>query len=108
MAGKFKRENGIDYDATSQVLITVGGKEALFLAFAAILDEGDEVILPAPYWVSYPEQAALSGGRSVVVQGEVSNSYKITPGQLESAITDRTRAFVFNSPKQPRRIHVRA
>ena len=101
VAAKFKRENGIEYDANSQVLVTVGGKEALFLAFAAILDEGDEVILPAPYWVSYPEQAALSGGRSVVVQGEVSNSYKITPDQLESAITDRTRAFVFNSPNNP-------
>ena len=101
VAAKFKRDNGLEYDAISQVLITVGGKEALFLAFAAILDEGDEVILPAPYWVSYPEQAALSGGRSVVVQGEVSNSYKITPDQLESAITDRTRVFVFNSPNNP-------
>ena len=101
VAEKFKRENGLEYDANSQVLVTVGGKEALFLAFAAILDEGDEVILPAPYWVSYPEQAALSGGRSVVVQGEVSNSYKITPDQLEAAITDRTRAFVFNSPNNP-------
>ena len=101
VAEKFKRENGLEYDANSQVLVTVGGKEALFLAFAAILDEGDEVILPAPYWVSYPEQAALSGGRSVVVQGEVSNSYKITPDQLEAAITDRTKAFVFNSPNNP-------
>ena len=101
VADKFKRENGLEYDANSQVLVTVGGKEALFLAFASIIDEGDEVILPAPYWVSYPEQAALNGGRSVVVQGEVSNSYKITPDQLEAAITDRTKAFVFNSPNNP-------
>lgn len=101
VAAKFDRDNHLQYDPKSQVLITVGGKEALFLAFAAILDAGDEVILPAPYWVSYPEQIGLNGGRSVVVPGDVANSYKITPDQLEAAITDRTRAFVFNSPNNP-------
>jgi aspartate aminotransferase len=101
VAAKLDRDNHLKYDPKSQVVITVGGKEALFLAFAAILDDGDEVILPAPYWVSYPEQVGLNGGRSVVIPGQVANSYKITPDQLESAITDRTRAFVFNSPNNP-------
>jgi len=101
VASKLERDNQLTYDPKSQVLVTVGGKEALFLAFSAILDDGDEVILPAPYWVSYPEQIALNGGHSIVVPGVVENSYKITPDQLESAITDQTRAFVFNSPNNP-------
>ena len=101
VAAKLSRDNGLEYDPGSQVLITVGGKEALFLAFAAIVDPGDEVILPAPYWVSYPEQVALNGGKNVVVPGDVANSFKITPEQLGSAITDRTRGFVFNSPSNP-------
>ncbi|HJO05779.1 MAG TPA: pyridoxal phosphate-dependent aminotransferase [Chloroflexota bacterium] len=100
VAAKLARENALDY-APSQVIVTVGGKEALYLAFATLLDEGDEVIIPAPYWVSYPEQAALCGGVPVYVLGDVDNSFKITPAQLESAITPRTKAFVFNSPSNP-------
>ena len=100
VAAKLARENALDY-APSQVIVTVGGKEALYLAFATLLDEGDEVIIPAPYWVSYPEQAALCGGVPVHVLGDVDNSFKITPAQLESAITPRTKAFVFNSPSNP-------
>ncbi len=100
VAAKLARENALDY-APSQVIVTVGGKEALYLAFATLLDEGDEVIIPAPSWVSYPEQAALCGGVPVYVLGDVDNSFKITPAQLESAITPRTKAFVFNSPSNP-------
>ncbi len=100
VAAKLARENALDY-APSQVIVTVGGKEALYLAFATLLDEGDEVIIPAPYWVSYPEQAALCGGVPVHVLGDVDNSFKITPAQLESAITPKTKAFVFNSPSNP-------
>ncbi|MDP6350248.1 MAG: pyridoxal phosphate-dependent aminotransferase [Chloroflexota bacterium] len=100
VAAKLSRENSLDYDP-SQVIVSVGGKEALYLAFATLLDEGDEVIIPAPYWVSYPEQAALCGGVPVYILGDVSNSFKITPAQLESAITPRTKAFVFNSPSNP-------
>ncbi len=101
VVGKLRRENGLEYDAASQVIVTVGGKEGLSLAFAALVDEGDEVIIPAPYWVSYPEQVGLNGGVPVYVQGDVDNSFKITPAQLESAITPKTKAFVFNSPSNP-------
>ena len=101
VVSKLDRENGLHYDAESQVIITVGGKEGLYLAFATLLDEGDEVIIPAPYWVSYPEQVGLNGGVPVVVLGSVDNSFKITPQQLENAITDKTKAFVFNSPSNP-------
>jgi aspartate aminotransferase len=100
VAAKLSRENSLDYDP-SQVIVTVGGKEALYLAFATLLDEGDEVIIPAPYWVSYPEQAALCGGVPVYVLGDVGNSFKITPAQLAAAITPKTKAFVFNSPSNP-------
>ena len=101
VVGKLQRENGLEYDAASEVIITVGGKEALYLAFATLVDEGDEVIIPAPYWVSYPEQVGLNGGVPVYVLGDVKNSFKITPKQLEDAITPKTKAFVFNSPSNP-------
>ncbi len=100
VVGKLRRENNLDYDV-SQVLATVGGKEALWLAFASILDPGDEVIIPAPYWVSYPEQVKLAGGVPVIVNTEVRSDFKITLDQLEAAISPKTRAFVFNSPSNP-------
>jgi len=100
VCSKLKRENNLDY-SPSQVIITVGGKEALFLASAALLDEGDEVILPAPYWVTYPEQVKLCGAKVVKVAGDEANGYKLTPDQIADAITDKTRIFIFNSPSNP-------
>ncbi len=100
ICNKFKRENNVDYDP-SQVIVTVGGKEALFLGFMALLDEGDEVILPAPYWVSYPEQVKLAGGKAVVVDGAEANGFRITPGQLQAALSARTRIVVMNYPSNP-------
>lgn len=100
VCSKLKRENGLDYKP-SQVLITVGGKEALFLATMCLLDEGDEAILPVPYWVSYPEQIKLAGGAIVPVIGDESRSYKLTAEQIAKAITPRTRVLIFNSPSNP-------
>ncbi len=100
VCAKLKRENQLDYEP-SQVLITVGGKEALYLACMAVLDPDDEVILPAPYWVSYPEQIQLCEARSVVVEGLENNGYKVTADQIAEAITDRTRVLIFNSPSNP-------
>lgn len=97
---KLKRENDIEYKP-SQVLITVGGKEALFLASMVLLDEGDEAILPVPYWVSYPEQIKLAGAKVVPVVGDESRSYKLTADQIAKAITPRTRVLIFNSPSNP-------
>ena len=98
--GKLARENGIHYEP-SQVLATIGGKEALWLAFATLLDPGDEVVIPAPYWVSYPEQVKLVGGVPVVLEAGAHDAFKVTPSQLKAALTPRTRAFVLNSPSNP-------
>jgi aspartate aminotransferase len=100
VCSKLKRENGLEYKP-SQVLITVGGKEALFLATMCLLEEGDEAILPVPYWVSYPEQIKLAGAKVVPVVGEESRSFKLTAQQIEAAITPRTRVLIFNSPSNP-------
>lgn len=97
---KLKRENSLDYKP-GQVLITVGGKEALYLACMALLDPGDEMILPAPYWVSYPEQAKLCGAKCVIVSGKEANSFKLTAQEIANAITPKTKALIFNSPSNP-------
>ncbi len=97
---KFRRDNDLDY-APSQVVVTVGGKDALYLAFQAILDPGDEVVIPAPYWVSYPEQVKLAGGTSVFVRGDEANSFKLTADQIGAALTDRTKVVVLNYPSNP-------
>lgn len=94
-----KRFGGLDYEP-AQVCVTVGAKDALYLAFATLLDPGDEVVLPAPYWVSYPDQIRLMGATPVIVQPR-SASLKITPDELRAAITPRTRALVMNSPSNP-------
>ena len=83
------------------VLISVGGKHALYLAFMALVEGGDEVLIPAPYWVSYPEQARLAGATVVEIPGSVDNDFKITPAQLEAAITPKSRVLVVNSPGNP-------
>ncbi len=100
IAGKLKRENGLDY-APNQVIVTIGGKHSVYEAMQAVLDKGDEVILPVPYWVTYPEAIKLAGGKIKFVAGVAKNNYKITPGQLKKAITKKTTMFVLNSPNNP-------
>lgn len=100
ICSKLKRENGLEYKP-AQVLLTVGGKEALYLASMTLLDPGDEAILPVPYWVSYPEQIKLCGARVVPIVGEESRSFKVTAQQIEKAITPKTRVLIFNSPSNP-------
>ena len=100
IAAKFKRDNGLDY-APNQISVNVGGKHTLFNALVATIDAGDEVIIPAPYWVSYPDMVAFAGGVPVIVEAPASQDYKITPAQLEAAITPRTRWVMLNSPSNP-------
>jgi aspartate aminotransferase len=97
---KFKRDNSLDY-ATNQISVNVGGKHTLFNALVATIDVGDEVIIPAPYWVSYPDIVAYAGGTPIIVEGPAAQGYKITPAQLEAAITPRTRWIILNSPSNP-------
>ena len=100
IAAKFKRENGLDYDP-DQVIAATGGKQILYNAFAATLDPGDEVIIPAPFWVSYPDMVLVNGGEPVFVEATIENNFKITGAQLEAAITPKTKWFLFNSPSNP-------
>jgi aspartate aminotransferase len=100
IAAKFKRENGLDY-ATNQITVGTGGKQVLYNALLATLNPGDEVIIPAPYWVSYPDMVALCGGTPVAVEGPATTGYKITPADLEAAITPKTKWLIFNSPSNP-------
>ncbi len=97
---RLKRENSLEY-TPQQVILSVGGKEALFLAMMALLDPDDEVIIPVPYWVSYPEMAKLAQGKSVFVEGREENGFKLTPDQIAAAITPKTKLLVFNSPSNP-------
>ncbi|MFJ8245268.1 pyridoxal phosphate-dependent aminotransferase [Peribacillus asahii] len=97
---KLKKDQGLDY-TPSEIIVGTGAKHALYTLFQAILDEGDEVIVPTPYWVSYPEQIKLAEGTPVYVEGKEENQYKITKEQLEAAITDRTKAIIINSPSNP-------
>ncbi|MBT2690046.1 pyridoxal phosphate-dependent aminotransferase [Bacillus sp. ISL-47] len=100
IAAKFKRDQGLDYDA-SEIIVTSGAKHGLYTLFQVLLNEGDEVIIPIPYWVSYPEQVKLAGGVPVYAVGKEENEYKITPEQLAESITDRTKAVIINSPSNP-------
>src|SRR3954468_10883884 len=100
IADKLKRENGLEY-APEQVIISVGGKHALYVAFMATLNAGDEVIIPAPYWVSYPEMVKLAGGTPVIVKGDPKKNFRITRQQIERAITPKTRMVIMNSPSNP-------
>jgi len=97
---KLKQENGLDF-TPEQIIVTNGGKHALYNCFQALLSDGDEVVLFAPYWVSYPEQVLLAGGRPVVVPTRVEDGFRPSAEALERAITPRTRAVVFNSPCNP-------
>jgi aspartate aminotransferase len=100
VVAKTRRDSGYEVDA-SQVLITNGGKQALYNAFATLLDPGDEVLLPAPYWTTYPESIRLAGGVPVVVVTDESTGYLVDLAQLEAALTPRTKALVFVSPSNP-------
>ena len=100
ICAKFKRDNGLDY-APSQVSVASGGKQVLFNALMATLDPGDEVVIPAPYWVSYPDMVRLAGGTPVPVAAGPETGYRITPDQLEAAITPATKWVLFNSPSNP-------
>lgn len=98
--GKFKRENGLEY-TPSQVIVGVGAKQLIFNAMLATLDAGDEVIIPAPYWVSYPDIVELAGGKAVIVEASAEHGFKLQPETLEAAITPKTKWLVLNSPSNP-------
>ncbi len=98
--GKFQRENGLDY-TPAQILVSCGGKQSFYNLAQAVVNPGDEVIIPAPYWVSYPDMVILADGVPVIVEAGIEQGFKITPAQLEAAITPKTRMLVINSPSNP-------
>lgn len=100
IVAKFKRDNGLDY-TPAQISVNVGGKHTLFNAMVATVGEGDEVIVPAPYWVSYPDVVQFAGGTPIVVAAGPEHGYKLTPAMLEAAITPRTKWLILNSPSNP-------
>ena len=100
VCAKFRRDNGLEY-TPKQVSIGTGGKQILYNALMATLNPGDEVVIPAPYWVSYPDMVLLAGGEPVIVPAGIETSFKLTPEALEAAITPKTRWFIFNSPSNP-------
>ncbi|HHE31187.1 MAG TPA: pyridoxal phosphate-dependent aminotransferase [Chlorobaculum parvum] len=98
--GKLSRENGLEF-AADEIIVSTGGKQTLANTFLALCDEGDEVIVPAPFWVSFPEMARLAGATPVIVETSIETGYKMTPEQLEAAITPNTKVLVLNSPSNP-------
>ena len=100
ICAKMLRENGLTY-TPAQVSVGTGGKQILYNALMATCNPGDEVIIPAPYWVSYPDMVELAGGTPVIVECGLENAFKLTPAQLEAAITPKTKWFIFNSPSNP-------
>ncbi|MEM7179132.1 MAG: pyridoxal phosphate-dependent aminotransferase [Pseudomonadota bacterium] len=100
IAAKFKRENGLDYEP-SQISVGTGGKQVLYNALIATLNPGDEVLIPAPYWVSYPDMVLMGGGEPVIIETTIDSAFKITPETLEAAITPKTKWLIFNSPSNP-------
>lgn len=100
VANKLKRENGLDY-APSDIVINVGAKHSLFNLFQAVIEEGDEVIIPAPYWVTYPELVLYSGGKPIFIETNDASSFKMTAKQLRDAITPKTKMVVITSPSNP-------
>ena len=100
IVAKLKRDNNLDYEL-DEVCVNVGAKHSLFNVFAALIEEGDEVIIPAPYWVTYPELAKYYGGVSVVVQTSADNKFKLTPNELKKAISTKTKALILTSPCNP-------
>ncbi|MGB2125920.1 pyridoxal phosphate-dependent aminotransferase [uncultured Planktomarina sp.] len=100
ICAKFLRENSLTY-TPAQVTVGNGGKQTLYNAFIATLNAGDEVVIPAPYWVSYPDMVLLAGGTPVIAPTSQENNYKLSPAQLEAALTPKTKWFIFNSPSNP-------
>ena len=100
IAEKLKRDNDLVYEP-SQILVSSGAKNSLYNCFMAILDEDDEVIIPSPYWVSYPQQVKLAGGRPVIVDTKEENGFRITPEELKAAISFSTKAIIINNPSNP-------
>jgi aspartate aminotransferase len=100
ICAKFKRDNNLDY-TPAQVTIGTGGKQVLYNALMATLNPGDEVVIPAPYWVSYPDMVLLAGGAPVIAEATAETAYKLTPEALEAAITPKTKWLIFNSPSNP-------
>ena len=100
VAEKFRRDNGLDYEP-SQIIVSNGAKHSIFNACYALLEEGDEVIIPAPYWLTYPEVVKVCGGVPVYIEGKKEDKLKFTPADLERAITPRTKMLIFNSPSIP-------
>lgn len=100
IANKLERDNQLSY-SSDEIIVTTGAKHALYTLFQVLLDEGDEVIIPTPYWVSYPEQVKLAGGKPVFVESKEENEFKLTPNDLEDAITSKTVAVIINSPSNP-------
>lgn len=97
---KFEKDNGLSYEP-NQILVSCGGKQSFFNLALALLDPGDEVIIPAPYWVSYPDMVIVAEGKPVIISGGPEQRFKITAEQLEASITDKTKLFVINSPSNP-------
>ncbi len=97
---KFRRENGLSFEA-SQIIVGTGGKQVLFNALMASLNPGDEVVIPAPYWVSYPEIVALAGADPVIVETSMQDGFRLSPSELDAAITDKTKWVIINSPSNP-------
>ena len=97
---KFKRDNELDY-TTNQIIVCSGGKQVLYNAVLSTINPGDEVIIPAPYWVSYPDMVYLASGTPVIVEATADTSFRLRPGDLEAAITPKTKWFIFNSPSNP-------
>lgn len=100
ISDKFKRENQLDYEL-DQILVSVGAKHSIYNLCQALLDEGDEVIIPAPYWVSYPDMVQLAEGTPVIIHTEIEQNFKITPNELKGALNDKTRLLILNSPSNP-------
>ncbi|MCM3666629.1 pyridoxal phosphate-dependent aminotransferase [Mesobacillus subterraneus] len=100
IAAKLRRDQGLEYKL-NEIIVTNGAKHGLYTLFQVLLNDGDEVIIPIPYWVSYPEQVKLAGGNPVYAEGLEQNNFKITPEQLEEKITSKTRAVIINSPSNP-------
>src|SRR5258708_29042277 len=100
MADKFKREDGLS-KKPSQIIVSCGGKHSCFNVIMATCEEHDEVIIPAPYWLSYPEMVKLAGAKPVIIETTDQTEFKVTPAQLREAITSKTRLFILNSPSNP-------
>jgi len=100
IVNKFKRENNLEY-STGEITVGTGGKQVIYNTFMATLNKGDEVIIPAPYWVSYPDMVLLAGGKPKIVKCSESDSFKLTPKNLKKAITKKTKWLILNSPSNP-------